>query len=429
MKCRNLIVLTCCVISSGTWLPAAFAQGSRGAEAALAKEVLQTSGVKSGLILHLGCGRTQTPGLTAALAAQSGWLVHGLALDDAACARARRAIEAKGLAGRAMVERINFKDLPYLTDLANLVVVEDLAALAARGVSRDELMRVLAPGGVLCVREGARWTRTVNPRPREMDDWTHPQHGADGNMVSEDRLVRFPLGLRWLDGLPLNLNRWAACRGWVVANGRVFTLSSTELENVGAKEKPHYLTARDAWNGLPLWKINCETFDDGAFLRWENVPPLAADDRRVYAPKKDKLIAADAATGAILRTFPTKFPPTRLLLTDGVLVVGCWEAREPSKAPFDRTSLWATWVAKSTTGTVEAYDAAGGDLKWSLPLAALKMVAADGAVYLLMQAGNPPTERHVVAVDLKTGKERWRVSNTAFGPEADLDLTCTGHGY
>jgi len=308
---------------AGEWSGAAAAD-----EAAMAKDLLQTAGVKSGLAFHLGCGRAESPGLAAALAEQ-GLVVHGLAIDDAACQRARKAIEAKGLAGRAMVERVALNPLPYLNDLANLVVAEDMAALAAAGVTREEILRILAPGGVLCTREAGKWTRSVKPRPREMDDRTHPQHGPDGNMVSADKAFRFPIGFRWVAGVPMNLVRWAGVRGWVVANGRCFTLSSTQLENVGLRVKPHYLVARDAWNGLPLWKVNCETTDDGSYLTWVNAGPLAADDARAYATRKDKVIAADAATrgflwlasaadGSKIAEFPLAAPPT----FEGIAIAG-----------------------------------------------------------------------------------------------------------
>ncbi len=433
-----------CVIVLASGLGAAAAD-----EAALAKDLLQAAGVKQGLALHVGCGRAETPGLTAALAEQ-GLVVHGLAIDDAAAERARKAIEAKNLAGRAMVERVPLKPLPYLNDLANVVAVEDMAAIAAAGVTRDELLRVLGPGGALCVLEGGKWAKTVKPRPKEMDDWSHPQHGPDGNMVSADKVFRFPIGFRWIDGVPMNLVRWAGVRGWVVANGRCFTLSSTQLENIGLREKPHHLVARDAWNGLPLWKINCETTDDGSYLTWVNAGPLAADDARVYALKKDKVIAVNAATGQIAYTCPNKFPAYRILVADGLLLCSCWQERDFSQAAWDsfdkpkekdpndptkeiakppRPSLWSTWIAKGGAGTVEAYDAATGAARWSLPFAAEMMLAADGVLYCTVQAGNPPTERQLVAVDLKDGKERWRVASGKFGPEADFQLNVAGPGY
>ncbi|HUV39508.1 MAG TPA: PQQ-binding-like beta-propeller repeat protein, partial [Planctomycetota bacterium] len=387
-------------------------------DAAEAAAVLKLSGVEHGLCVHLGCGREDSAGLLAELAGGSRLLVHGQALDDASLARARVAVERKQLAGRASAETLALtaRTLPYLADLADLVVVEDMPTLAARGVSRDEVLRVLAPGGVLCEKTGGTWTKTVKPRPDGMDEWTHPNHGPDGNMVSEDKVVAFPIGFRWIDGLPMNLNRWAACRAWVAADGRLFLLSANQYENLGrSRRKTHYLAAHDAWNGLPLWKINCGTTDDGAFLTWVNHGALVTDGPRVYAATADRVIGVDAESGEIVVEFKTKHPPVRLVLSDGVLVASCWQAREPSRAKFDATSLWATWVPKDDAGSVEGFDAKTGARKWSIEQPSQTLVVADGIVYLLVQKGNPPTERSVVAVDLASGKERWRVPHTRFG--------------
>ena len=100
------------------------------------------------------------------------------------------------------------------------------------GCGRDELMRVLGPRGALCVHESGRWAKTVRPRPKGMDDWTHPHHGPDGNMVSRDRMLRFPIGLRWIGGLPKTINSFASGRGWVLANGRCYIVSSSVVDNL-----------------------------------------------------------------------------------------------------------------------------------------------------------------------------------------------------
>ena len=418
------------------WLALAMAgalcgQACGGAgDAQAAKQILELTGVRAGLCVHLGSGGRESDGLTAELAAQSDLVVHGMALDDGSLERARKAIETRGLSGRAMVEKLTSKPLPYLNDLANLVVVEDPAVLAGLGVPADELMRVLAPVGALCVRSGGSWTKSVKTRPKAMGDWTHPRHGADGNMVSEDALVGFPLGFRWIDGLPMNVNRWASCRAWVAAGGRLFLLTANVPENLGPSPvKTHYLAAHDAWNGLPLWKVNCETTDDGAFLTSANVNVLVTDGARVYAVKKDKVVGFDAATGSEAVTLATRHSVERLVLTDGVLVASCWKARGISKSLSDAGGLWATWVAEGDEGTVEAFDAKTGERRWTLPYPALQMVAADGAVYLLVQLGNPPTERTVVAVDLATGRERWRVAHGRLGGDPDLQLNTAAKGY
>lgn len=400
---------------------------------ALAKQILATAGVKAGLCVHIGSGQEKSPGLTAGLAANSGLLVHGLALDDAALRRARKAVEDKKVLGQAIVEKLPAGPLPHVRDLVNLVVIEDAGVLATSALSLAEVNCIVAPGGVICMRKDGRWTKTVKPRPPEMDDWTHPKHGPGNNMVSADRLVQFPVGLRWLDGVPMNFNLWAACRGWVIADGRCFTLSTTELENLGPAcftkhKQEEYVTARDAFNGLPLWKVNCETLNDGRYLNARNIAPLVTDGRRVYVYKKDKLVGLDAATGQVATSYAVKFPPVRLLLSQQVLLAAGWEGKEEGKG-MGGEGVWAPWVGKTAAGAVEAFDVASGKPKWSLPVPAQEIVAADGAAYLLLQTGNPAQEHEIVAVDLQTGKERWRASHTQFSPgEPPLHIGYAGSG-
>ena len=403
---------------------------------AAARSVLQTAGVQSGLCVHLGCGRQDSPGLIADLAANSRLLVHGLALDDAALERARKAAEAKGLCGQVIVERVPVSPLPHRDHLANLVVIEDFEALAALGLAMAEIERITAPGGAILVQKAGKWTKTTKPLPQEMDDWSHPAHGPDGNMVSADRVVQFPVGLRWVDGVPMNFNLWAACRGWVISGGRCFTLSTTELENLGAgcfvkPKEQMYLLARDAFNGIPLWKINCETTDDGKGLSSMNLPPLVTDGQRVYTYKTDRLVALDAATGQVVTSFAVKYPSARLLLAQGVLVSAGWEAKEEAK-DYRGTGLWAPWTNKSGPGSVEAFDARQGTLKWSVPLNAQEIVAADNAAYLLVRQGNPPTQQCIMAVELQSGRQLWTqpfaVTDAKAGNEAGLHLNCAGQG-
>ncbi|HOX04852.1 MAG TPA: PQQ-binding-like beta-propeller repeat protein [Planctomycetota bacterium] len=416
-------------------LPTAAGEAS-GPEAAAAKAILEASGFKSGLCLHLGCGRDGSAGLTAALTEAGSMPVHGLALDDAALARARAAIEAKSLGGRAMVEKLAGKALPYVPDLATLIVVEDLAALSAAGIGKEEILRVLAPGGALCTLEGGpsagsgqgKWTATAKPRSKDMDEWTHPHHGPDGNLVSADKTISFPLDFRWIDGVAVNRGGWAecaSCRAVVLAGGRCYTVNNDELGSTGTA----VLKARDAWSGFPLWKLDCEDGYGKVALDFRNVWPLAADDRRAYVGRKTGLAILDAATGKVEAAATTKFQPRRLVLAEGTVVVGCWEKIENcgAKVGFENDDIRTVWWPGGE-GSVEAFEAATGKPKWTLPLAALTLVASDGTLYILTNKGAPPTERTLIGVELATGKEKWRLPHTAFGEEPDTILVSAGPG-
>jgi outer membrane protein assembly factor BamB len=416
-------ILLCFALSA---MPASAAEAAGAAETA--KAVFTAAGVQAGLCLHLGCGRADTAGLTAALAEGSGMPVHGLAFDDASVMRARAAIEARGVAGRAMVEKHAGKSLPYVPDLARLIVVEDLAALTAQGINQDELMRVLAPTGVLCTRAGGKWVATTKPRPPEMDEWTHPHHGPDGNLVSTERTITFPIDLRWTDSVPTDRGGFgscASCRAVVLAGGRCFTVNTDDLGSNGRA----MLKARDAYSGFPLWYMDCLGSYGKVELDWRNVWPLAANDRRVYVGRTNDMVIADAASGSIVATCPTRYEPHRLVLIEGTVVVASWQKRDRSnfKDGFENDQIRSVWWPGGE-GSVEAFDAETGKPKWALPLSVLTVVASDKTVYLLTHQGNPPTERTVVAVDLATGKEKWRVPHTAFGVEADTCLNFAGPG-
>jgi len=133
-----------------------------GAEANLrqAGEILKSTGVAGGLIVHVKCGGG---GLTAALGAAKGYVVHGLDADAGMIETARRHIRSKSLGGRVSVKLWKGAKLPYAENLVNLLVTEDAGCVA-----RKEIMRVLAPGGVAYVKQAGKWTKTVKPKPAEL---------------------------------------------------------------------------------------------------------------------------------------------------------------------------------------------------------------------------------------------------------------------
>ncbi len=62
----------------------------------------------------------------------------------------REHIRELGVCGPVSVERFDGKRLPYAENLVNLVVAEDLG-----GVTMEETMRVLVPGGVVYFNVGS----------------------------------------------------------------------------------------------------------------------------------------------------------------------------------------------------------------------------------------------------------------------------------
>lgn len=392
-----------------------------------AQAVLTAAGVTRGVCIHLGSGSGRDPGLSAELA--SGNLhVHGLALDAEAQVKARAAIVKRDVAGLALVDRGSLAPLPYVPDIANLVVIEDWATLAAQGLTVAEVERVTAPGGAICIRKDGGWQRTIKARPTGMGDWTHTQGGPDRGWVSSDTVVRLPLGVRWQDGTPQSLNQRSDCRGCVSAGGRTFVLHINELENIPPfpnsrkNSKVEYLAAHDAFNGTLLWKIPCGQrpwFTEG--LNGSNGAPLVTDGKRVFVAKEGSVEGLDAETGKQVTSSPVSFPTVILSLSGNMLVAAGWGSH-------DQKGWWGYWSPKTDKGAIEAFGVDDGALKWSLKEPAVQMLIDGNTVVALIQTSSPAESQSLAGIDLATGGVRWRVPHTAISSKADLHLSGIGAG-
>ncbi len=234
------------------------AEGGISAKAqAEARAVLETAGVRGGFLVHLvGEGSPASADFPAALRAAGPFLVHAVWADAEAVARARTDLAAAGLYGPVTVDRLTGSALPYADGTVRLLVAERLGP-----VPMAEVMRVLAPGGVVCVRgagkEGAAaWRKTVKPRPEEIDEWTHALHDPSNNAVARDTVVGPPRHLQWVAG-----PRWdrshdhlSIVSAVVSANGRIFAILDEGPMAAVALPSRWRLVARDAANGVLLWK-------------------------------------------------------------------------------------------------------------------------------------------------------------------------------
>ena len=414
---------------------AAVARGEISAE-----DLLQAAGRDQGLCVIIGCGDESDPGLAAALAKSGKLLVHGIALDDTCLARAQKLIAAASVEGLATVERLPLQPLPYRDNMANIVVVLNPKLATAAGFSTAEALRVLSPLGRLLINKDEQWETTVKPMPKDMDEWTHENHGPDGNTVSTDRCIHFPLGFRWNAGLPMNLqnplqNALASIRGIALSGGRCFTMSVSEIDNLGPifhseNGVDQYVTARDACNGVLLWrtKIGVTHYGGLVFL---NRGPFVAVDQRVYVADEDgALLALDAATGRVARKFPTAYAPGRILVDRNIIVSAEWKdaTQRCAMQGIDRRPM----DFPISVGAIEAFDAQSGNRLWKIDKLATSICSADGNLFMVQRegpdqhAGTKKTpgqskknrakadtelplcpEQRVVAVELASGKLLW----------------------
>jgi len=405
------------------------AAGARGAPspADQARHILQATGVAGGLIVHLGCGDGT---LTAALRAGDSYLVHGLDTDAANIEKARARIRSLGLCGKVSVEQWAGRGLPHIDNLVNLVVSEDLG-----DVAMAEVMRVLAPNGVAYVKNGGKWTKTVKPRPKEIDEWTHYLYDATGNAVSHDSVVGPPRHLQWV-GSP----RWArhhdhmaSMSALVATGGRIFYIFDEGATGSIQLPPRWFLIARDAFNGAILWK---RPIPEWYTHRWPlksghaQLPRrlLAVGDRVYVTLGLDApLSVLDAATGQTIRTYEGSKITEEVIASEGVLFL----VVKDSPTTFNQyrptgTYCWdetahanRNWAWDEKKRQVAAVQADTGKVLWKKhhPVAPLTLAADPRCVYF--HDGDK-----VVCLDRKTGRRVWASDPvarrspipTCFGP-------------
>ena len=360
----------------------AFVAGASGAPSAA--DILKATGVRGGLVVHLGCGDGR---LTAALHASNAFLVHGLDRDPANVRKARDHIRSLGLYGKVSVVHWPYSRLPYADRLVNLVVAEDMG-----NVAMDEVMRVLAPGGVAYVKERGRWRLVRKPWPESIDQWTHYLHGPDNNAVAADTEVGPPRRTRWVAG-PL----WARSHEFlsslcamVTAGGRLFYVFDLGLTGVTPKNLPERwtLVARDAFSGVLLWKRPVPKWGTRGWKRsaLRSMPPdvprrlVASGDRVFFTMGYGAPVSMlDAATGKTLATYPETQGAEELRLLDGVLLV------------------------RLRGGTIVAIDTSSGKTLWKRDDGARAISWAAGQGKVFYQSG-----KAIRCVGLRDGEQSWR---------------------
>ena len=391
-----------------------------------AKRILDATGIQGGLVIQVGVG---DGALTAALRANERYQVHGVDQSAANVASARKHIRSLGAYGDVAVDVFDGKRLPYIDDLANLVVSEDLG-----GIAKEEVMRILAPNGVAYLKQGGKWSKTVKPWPSDIDEWTHLMHDASGNAVAKDTAVGPPRHLKWV-GSPRwsrHHDRMASMSALVSAKGRLFFIMD-EGSRISIQMPPKWtLVARDAFNGTVLWKRKIDKWHSHLWPLKSGPTQLArrlvAVEDVVYATLSidAPLVALNAATGETIRTYEGTKATEEIIASKGQVFAlvndNEWELKDYN--PFHNTGDQArvrnefAWDEKARK--VVGIDAQSGKLLWTRPskVAPLTLACDDERVYF-------HDDKKVVCLDRNSGKELWtgkevsrkRTMTFNFGPK------------
>ncbi len=400
-----------CIVGAIFLLAVSTAGAGPASERDQAREILENTAVKGGLIVHVGCGDGK---LTAALHANDSYLVHGLDTDARNVERAREYIHSLGLYGKVSVDYWDGGRLPYIDNLVNLVVCENVGELP-----QEEIVRVLVPEGVAYIKKADGWTKTFKIRPREMDEWTHYLHDANNNSVAHDLLVGPPRRYQWV-GSP----RWsrhhdhmASMSALVSTGGRLFYIMD-EGSRVSIQLPAHwFLVARDAFNGTILWKRLMSSWNTS---KWplksgpaQVTRRLVAMDDKVYVTLAldAPLTALDAATGKTIRTYDGTANTEELIVSNGCIFAMVNDA--PSKWPAYRQKfpyVWNNsnhankdWAWDEQPRHIVAIEAGSGNVLWKKDtlVAPLSLAADSQSVYF-------HDGQKVIRLDRKSGEQVWQ---------------------
>jgi outer membrane protein assembly factor BamB/ubiquinone/menaquinone biosynthesis C-methylase UbiE len=436
---RHFLMRLACVCSLAA-IVVGIGQAQQISSDEFAASVVRDGRLPGGVCVVVGCTSVDLP---LSIASQGQFVVQALFDDEEQVHAAREAISSQGASGRVSAAMIHAERLPYADNLVNLLIFDQVDNAWERQQLLAEAYRVLAPRGMAYCRKSegapsqtelaasvgfeasssAGGLRLTKPWPEEIDEWSHHLHGADGNPVARDRVVGPPKHYQWLGG-----PRWAQShesdsnfRCLVTARGRLYYIVNEAPTSLAGPESPPdkwFLTGRDAFNGVVLWKVpirqwGWREWKPSWFTPRPGVIPINLDKRVVavgdhvfatlgYRAPVSKL---DGRTGEILQTFDNTSRTSEILHHDGQLLVTVNQGDRAVVKRIDTASGALVWVSENDYGgTITDYYRFTA-MRGSVPEAEVDPtldIATDGVVVGMLDG------KSVVCLDFATGKEKWR---------------------
>lgn len=261
------------------------APGTRSEREGARAPLLRAIGFERGICAVLGLPDPGGADAVVNLAEESELLVYFQDPAASATATVRRAAEAKGLLGRRIfVGDGDLESIGLAADMAGAVVVSPAVT-----VSRDEILRVLHPGG----RSIGLDEPIVKSAPPGIDSWTHPFHAPDNNPQSTDEVARAPYLTQFLAEPKFCPMPEVS----VAAGGRVFRAFGHIAHKANQNAMLNTLICVNAYNGTILWT---RKLSEG-FMIHRNT--LVATPDTLYLGDHLSLKAIDAETGEVEHEF------------------------------------------------------------------------------------------------------------------------------
>jgi outer membrane protein assembly factor BamB len=376
-------------------------------------QILSDSGIKGGVVVHLGCGDGQK--LTAIQPGDE-YIVHGLDRSEENVAKARQYLLAKGLSGRVSVDLLQGDRLPYIDNMVNLLISDEPS-----DISSEEIMRVLCPGGVAYLKEKEGWIRRIKTRPDEIDEWTHYLYGPGGNPVSHDRAVSPPQGLQWIGSqlYSRHHDHMSSLSALVSSGRRIFYIQ--DLGSTYSIQLPSswFLVARDAFNGAVLWKRPIDKWHPRLWPLKSGPAQLprrlVSEGNRVFVTlgTNAPLVALDASNGEKIIEYEETQATEEIIYSGGILFL--LVNRNLKNYSFNEVQDARAWYSDEYwTGEdleIMAVRGDSGDVLWTSKYQVLPLTLAvdDRGVYF-------HDGTYLICLERSSGDELWRTKLVERSP-------------
>lgn len=415
--------------------------------------IMRTTGIREGYAIVLGAG---TGMLAEQLARKSKLNVIVVEPDLTLVTKLRFKWDTNGIYGTRIAilhgEPFEFKFPPYI---ASLVVSENIDFEKYKVLQVvNSIFHTLRPyGGTACLKVPAnirdKWTAAIYENKlrmaanRNKNDWTllirdgqmlgagewsHQYGDATNSVVSNDSLVKMPLGLLWF-GSATNknvLSRYGHGPNPQVAGGRVVT------------QGPGHLQAYDAYTGRMLWEL--QIVDLGKAFESDTRQPGASSIGSNYVTLFDYIyvvfrgacLKIESETGAVADTFflplqdgQTAPPKWGFIATSGDFLIATAEPinaddkEQPGKFTWNGTSSKAIYVLNRHTGKVLWQKNAEHGFRHNAIAVGNEMVFCidfvPPEIKALLEPEKAEYKGRIYAFDLKNGRQIWNSDKGVFG--------------
>jgi outer membrane protein assembly factor BamB len=201
-------------------------------------------GVARGISVVLGLPQPSGPQQLVKWADANECLMYFQSGDEGEVAAVRAAAAEARLLGTRVFAEHGAAQAIHLAD--NLADTVRIAPALAEVVPREEVLRVLRPGG----RALAGAQEWIKPQPEGVDAWSHPYHGPDNNPCSTDQLARAPFRTQFLAAPMFSPMPEVT----VAAGGRIFKAFGHIAHKANQNEVLNTLVCINAYNGTVLWQ-------------------------------------------------------------------------------------------------------------------------------------------------------------------------------